>query len=410
MLAPALWLILSATAPDLPPGRSAVDVRPAAIDAPAANVDAGEVDSKELLKRLDAMNAEMRDRPKTAEIEFALGNLYYENARYPEAIDLYRQLLDRAALPRQRYLEARKHPHHAIDPHQAGCATTDRPTFEDLIAGADAKARAGDYSAAVLCYEAALLPMLAAQARRANAFFLIGNEDRAIEEHRAILAIEPTYSESLFFLGALLFETGNGSPSRLREARDIWRRYLATGPEPERERITRENLAKIDSALANGGRMPAGPGAGGVGPMMGAGPMQPLPPRPVLTAEQTQALNAAVAEGQRALEKRSWKEALESFHRALVLDPGNPDAARGAGMAFLELGQRMEAETAFRAALGRNPDDALALYELGEVFFQNQHYTGAARFWTQVLSMDPKVAAQFKLKERIAEAQAKAGG
>ncbi len=72
-------------------------------------VAADEVDSKKLLEKLDAMQDELKDRPKTAEIEYALGNLYYENARYPEAIDYYRQLLERSTAPLQRYLAARAH-------------------------------------------------------------------------------------------------------------------------------------------------------------------------------------------------------------------------------------------------------------------------------------------------------------
>jgi tetratricopeptide (TPR) repeat protein len=411
MLAASLCLLLSTASPAMPPAHPAVEPVPGVHPALGASADEtdGGVDSKELLRQLDAMKEDLKNRPKTAEIEFALGNLYYENGRYPEAIDLYRQLLDRAAAPMARYLELRKLPHPAIDPRKAACTTAAQPTFEDLVGGAEAKAHAGEIGAAVVCYQAALLPMLAARARRGNAFFLIGNEDRAMEEHRANLAIEPTYTESLFFLGALLFETGDGAPDRLREAREVWKRYLATGPEPERERLTRQNLARIDSALANGGRMVQGPGVGGMGPM-GAVPMGPPVPRPALTPDQQKALRAAVAEGARALGQRSWQEALAAFDRARQLDPADEEAARGAGQALMALGDRMKAEAAFRAALGRNPRDALALYELGEVFFQNQHYAGAARFWTQVLDLDPKVATQFKVKERIAEAQANAGG
>jgi cytochrome c-type biogenesis protein CcmH/NrfG len=129
-----------------------------------------------------------------------------------------------------------------------------------------------------------------------------------------------------------------------------------------------------------------------------------------LTADQEKALKAALAEGQGALDRKSWKEAFGSFERALKVDPGDADAARGAGMALMQLGQLMEAEAAFRAALGRNPNDALALYALGEVFFQNKHYAGAARFWTHLLTLDPKLAAQYKVQDRIAEAQKNAGG
>ena len=69
---------------------------------------------------------------------------------------------------------ARAHPHEFVSPEQAGCPPSQKADFDQLIAVGDAKAAAAEYSAAVTCYEAALLPVVVAKARRANAFFLIG--------------------------------------------------------------------------------------------------------------------------------------------------------------------------------------------------------------------------------------------
>ena len=385
----------------LPPGHPPIGQLPPG----HPTVDAEEMDGKKLLEKLDAMRDQLKDRPKTAEIEYALGNLYYENARYPEAIDYYRQLLERSAAPLLRYMAARSHPHKAVGPEQAGCPPSARPAFDQLIAIADTKAAAHDYSAAVTCYQAALLPVIVAKTRRANAFFLIGNPDRAVQEHREALAIEPDFLDSLFFLGAILYETGDGDVAKLTQAADAWKKFLASGPDPDRSKLVKENLGRIDRALVNGGHIPSEPGP--PEPGSGPGPIEPPPPPPELTPKQRHELELAVAEGERRNAKRDWTRSLAAFEKARKLDRADPRAATGAGIALLQLGKRLESEAAFRDALGRDPKNGQALYELGEVFFENEHFAGAARFWNQLLDRDPKTAAKYDVKARLAEAQAK---
>ncbi|MHB1845393.1 MAG: tetratricopeptide repeat protein [Deltaproteobacteria bacterium] len=373
---------------------------------PVGEGDDSKVTPKELLARLDAMKDELKRRPKSAEIEFALGNLYYENARYPEAIDYYRQLLERAEPPMARWLAARAHPHETLSPEQAGCPATGRPTFDQLIAVADAKAGAKDYAAASTCYEAALFPVIEAETRRANAFFLIGNPDKALELHERVLALEPDFPESQFYLGAILFETGDGHVERLARAKAAWRKFLAEGPDPEREKLVRDNLSKIEIALRNGGHLPD-EGGGPLRPGPAFGPIAPEAPAPALGAKERRALEAAVHEGDELLSKRAWEKALSAFDRARHVDSSDARAATGAGVALLNLGRRLDAEAALRSALGRDPNDGTALYELGEVFFENEHYAGAARFWSQLVQSDPATAKKYGVDARLRDAQSR---
>src|SRR5438105_8501454 len=71
--------------------------KPAAspLDAGAEALSAG--DSKALLAEVDRLKDQLKDKPKTFEVLSALGNLYYENGRYLEAIDSFRQALELAA-------------------------------------------------------------------------------------------------------------------------------------------------------------------------------------------------------------------------------------------------------------------------------------------------------------------------
>lgn len=380
----------------LPPGHPPVS------DA----ADPSSVSGKELLAKLDSMKEELKNRPKTAEIEFALGNLYYENGRYPEAIDFYRQLGERARGPMERWLAVRKTAHGRLTPEQAGCPASARPSFEQLVAIADAKAAAHDDASADVCYEAALGPVIAAEVRRANAFFLIGNADKALELHEKVLAIEPDLPESQFFLGAILYETGDGDLGRLTRAKAAWEKFLKEEPDPDRKKLVMDNLSKIEVALRNGGRLPDEQAAR---PRFGPafGPIGAPAQAPTLSAKDRRALEEALREGEARSAKRDWAKALNAFERARKLDPDDDGAARGAGIALLNLGRREEAEAALRAALGRDPADGIALYELGEVFFENEHYAGAARFWSQLLQSDPKVAQQYGVQQRLADAKSR---
>src|SRR5438874_11561574 len=67
-------------------------VAPAPADAgAAANLDAN--DPKSLLAAVDRMQDQLKDKPKTFEVLAALGNLYYENGRYLDAVDSFRRAL-----------------------------------------------------------------------------------------------------------------------------------------------------------------------------------------------------------------------------------------------------------------------------------------------------------------------------
>ncbi len=39
------------------------------------------------------------------------------------------------------------------------------------------------------------------------------------------------------------------------------------------------------------------------------------------------------------------------------------------------------------------------------MFFKSEHYAGAARFWSQVLEEDPKLAEEMRVKDRLQAAQ-----
>src|SRR5207244_6432612 len=65
--------------------------------APDAGLQGDPTDSRALLAEVDRLKDQLKDKPKTFEILSALGNLYYDNGRYLEAVDAFRQAEDLAA-------------------------------------------------------------------------------------------------------------------------------------------------------------------------------------------------------------------------------------------------------------------------------------------------------------------------
>src|SRR5260370_102891 len=68
-----------------------------ASDAGGAQVNLDLSDPAKLLAAVDHLQGQLKDKPKSFEVLTALGNLYYENGRFLEAVDTFRQALVLAA-------------------------------------------------------------------------------------------------------------------------------------------------------------------------------------------------------------------------------------------------------------------------------------------------------------------------
>ena len=79
-------LVLAACHPTV-----STDARPPASAADGGSADLS--DPKALLAEVDRLKDDLKDKPKTFEVLSALGNLYYENGRYLDAADAFRQSL-----------------------------------------------------------------------------------------------------------------------------------------------------------------------------------------------------------------------------------------------------------------------------------------------------------------------------
>ncbi|HZR11035.1 MAG TPA: hypothetical protein VFA79_20770, partial [Myxococcales bacterium] len=191
----ALALALFACKPSRPPAAQAA--RPPA-DPPS---------SKALLAEVDRLKDQIKGKPKTFEVVSALGNLYYENGRYLEAVDAFREAEEMAA-PVQAEAEALRK--RGVKPAADAPKECRRAPEHGLAQIAEAAGKL-DPPHRLRCLEDALEMALQDAARRGNSLYLIGDPDSALAEHRRVLEQSPDYPESLFFVGAILLEQSNGN-------------------------------------------------------------------------------------------------------------------------------------------------------------------------------------------------------
>jgi tetratricopeptide (TPR) repeat protein len=217
-----------------PPGPGAPAGAPGAPASPMPEGSPGQgaPSSAELLAQVEAMKSRLASAPKSLEILLALGNLYFQERRYPDAIGWYDEAIALAEPVWKDYLtlpeRAReKEPAPAV---QQACARTEARGFEPLATEARTRARRKDLAGAGFCYRAALEPSIGARIQRANAKLLSGDAAGAVADHEAVLARIPDQPDALYFLGLALAETAKGNVLQLERARALWRRVAELQP------------------------------------------------------------------------------------------------------------------------------------------------------------------------------------
>ena len=258
--------------------------------------DAGTFDAtdpKALLAAVDQLSGPLKDKPKSFEVGAALGNLYYENGRYLDAIDAYRLALEKAAPIEAETLALEAKGVKAAEDLPVDCRRPGTSYGLEEIAAAARKLVVTDATRALRCYREAIGGSITARSRRGNALYLVGQPDGALAEHRRVLTLEKDYPESLFFIGAIILEQSKGEKAQLEEGKRWWRRLLKVAPQHPRAALVRENLPKADELFtpkpqaeaaqgAGGGNLPPGhpsiDGQASVGPVRPDAVGQPLPP------------------------------------------------------------------------------------------------------------------------------------
>ncbi|WP_243338495.1 tetratricopeptide repeat protein [Anaeromyxobacter soli] len=203
-----------------------------AAPAPGAGEPQGLPSSSQLLAQVEAMKGQLATAPKPLEILRALGDLYYQERRYADAIGWYDQAIAVAEPAWKDYL-ALPAAVRAREPSPAvkqECTRSEKRGFEPLVRAAEARARRKDGAGAAFCYRAALEPSIGARIQRANAKLLAGDAPGAIADHEEVLARIPDQPDAMYFLGLALAETANGNIGQLERARALWKRVGEVQP------------------------------------------------------------------------------------------------------------------------------------------------------------------------------------
>ena len=388
---------------------------PAAVDAGA--IDPG--DSKSLLAEVDRLKDQLKDKPKTFEVLNALGNLYYENGRYLEVVDSFRQALELAGPAEAQAAALKKQ---GVRPAAELPAECRRAGAEYGLAQIAVAAAKMDPPKARRCLDSALEMALAARARRGNALYLIGNSDGALAEHRKVLERSPDYPESLFFVGAILLEQSQGDKAKLAEGKKHWQRLLQVAPDHPRAALVKETLPKADEVFKP--QLPAGhpqaaelpPGHPKVGGGQAGAPMAHAGNEP--TAEEVRNLQDAVqntertpelekgldellAQGEKALDEGRYQDARDAVVRVMPMRPNDARTAAALGGAMRGLGRLEMAERTLSTALRADPKQPRALYEMGKLEAQRGNKERALEDFRTLRAADARWAQAHKVDQEI---------
>jgi tetratricopeptide (TPR) repeat protein len=400
---------------------------PDANRAPAASGSDDATGSKALLAQVDQLSEQLKDKPKTFEVLTALGNLYYENNRFLDAIDSYRKALELSAPAEAQAQELKKAGTKPAKDLPLECRRSG-PGYglEQIVAAS----KSLDAPHRLRCLEAALEPALAARARRADAMYLVGNPDAALAEHRKVLEESPDYPESLFFVGAVTLEQSRGDKKKLEEGKKYWKRLLAVAPDHPRAALVRQSLPKADemfakkAEVASAGGMPAGhpvpenhpPVAGNdpASPMAHSGaPSDRVDPNAVAavadavknterTPELEKGLDKLTDDAEKLLDQDKYQEARDAIVRVMPMRPGDARTAAIMGGAMRGLGRTEMAQRVLSVALQNNPRQPRALYEMGKLQASLGNKAAAGESFRSLQAADPDFARSHGVDDQLA--------
>lgn len=106
------------------------------------------------------------------------------------------------------------------------------------------------------------------------------------------------------------------------------------------------------------------------------------------TAERSQIL-ANIA--RLYLKNRFYAEAVQTYQKAIAMDPDLAAAYNGLGMAYTLLEKYPEAVTAQQAALERHPDSATAYAGLGLIYFRQNAWEQALAHYQRAAALEPEL-------------------
>ena len=96
-----------------------------------------------------------------------------------------------------------------------------------------------------------------------------------------------------------------------------------------------------------------------------------------------------IQKGQEFALNKKWKQAKQSYSRALTEEPDNEDALFGFGLMNYYLMQDSDAVNSFQKILENNPHNSMALAYMGKLSAENENFKGAISYIEEAIKYDP---------------------
>lgn len=224
---------------------------------------------------------------------------------------------------------------------------------------------------------------------RARAYFFLGNPDRAVSELQYIIKENPPTSpqslESLYLIGAIIFESNDLDKHRLNTGIKAWQDYLHLAQSDE------ELSAEITTGLAELKNRQKGNEQTQVAVIA-----DPFSPRESFSAHKNAALTAFM--------KDELLLALELCNKSLS-QSYDRDVAIVKARIYIKTGRMDEAVDLFASITEKNAHYAPAFHFSGMAFMLKGQIENAIRSWKKTLELDPAYARSHRLDQRLAVAQ-----
>ncbi len=389
MIACTTWLLVVLAQGPLPAGQPS--------DMPANHPAIPSND--ELVKKLDAMGPELREKAKSFEISASLGKLYFTQGRLVDAIPYLEQAVTKAEPMRALYfkLKAQAGSKPLPDAASVGCVVKTDTLMEEQQKKVETQFK-GQPAKAAACAWANLATLMDVELQLAHSKFLVGDAAAALKVHEHSLQLFENNVESRYARGALLLDTRGDDVKALGEAKHELERFLKEAPTSGHVKEAKVFLKRIEQAIAAGG-------VSKMSPPVAEGPVKSqLPPQ--LSAEQIQAAQNVekdadtmayaqklIDEAEEHLARGQFQQALDNYRQVMPMNIITGRVKAGMAWTLVRLG-KPTADNVWRVASG----DPAAVDALGDTLKTKGDTEGAKQLWTRLSETVPEYAPKVKEK------------
>ncbi|MCU0694965.1 MAG: hypothetical protein MUC96_00395 [Myxococcaceae bacterium] len=354
---------------------------------------------EELLKKLDGTPG-LQDRARPFEISASLTRLYFSQGRTKDAQSYARDALA-TARPALDFYAAQKKQLGAQKPDPTAVCTPDKPKDENLantLEVAQALAKAKKTAAAVTCARKALSGVPEVMLLDGNLKFLTKDLPGARASYDEVLARFDDVPEAHYARGALTLDEKPDDVKALEAAISDLDTFLSRAPQSAKARHAKALRERADAGLKAGG-------VSKLAPVAAAEPA-PAPGMPVLdqatiaafqnapkSAEADARYAKLIEDGEEALAKGRYQEALDGFKQVMPYQPDNPRLRAAMAWSLVKLGKPM-ADNVWRVAT-QTPE---AVDALGDRLKEKGDVDGAKALWRRLAESVPQYAPKLEAK------------